>query len=244
MSQVKATTYHFDKPLVGGVFLERPNRFVAMVEFEGEVHRVQVPDPGRLKELFIPGVKVILEDHKGATHRKTRYSLIMVRSPEDTHWVSVNSHLPNRLMKNWLQEGVLEVFRDYRLEKPEFTYGSSRFDFLLSHKIQGTPLLVEVKSVTLVLDGETAMFPDAPTVRGARHIRELMVAQKEGYEVGVFFLIQRPDAKRVVPNRETDPDFYQTVEVAMKTGVSFWAMATEISPEGVRLLPKLLPVEL
>jgi sugar fermentation stimulation protein A len=234
-----------DSPLLEGIFAERPNRFVAYIEIEGQLVRTQVPDPGRLKELLIPGVRVIVEDHRHSLNRKTQYALFLVESPDKKNWVSLNTHLPNRVVRYLLENRLLEQFSHYEHIKPEFCYGKSRFDFLLSNSNPEKKHLLEVKSVTLVTEpSKVALFPDAPTARGSRHIQELTQAKQEGFESSVLFVVQRPDAIGVCPNAQTDPLFYQTVKDAIASGVHFHAISYALSPEGIKIHQLDLPVAL
>lgn len=230
--------------MVEGRFIERPNRFVAYVEIEGKAVKTHVPDPGRLKELLIPGVRVYVADYGDNPQRKTRYALCLVQSPEKTHWVGLNTQLPNQVVRELIEHGQLPCWSGYTLGKTEFRYGESRFDFLLNPPDSGgKPLLVEVKSVTLVLSGGRAVFPDAPTARGARHLRELTQARQSGrYNAGVLFVVQRADARLVHPNPQTDPVFCLAVEEAMVAGVEFYAMAYRLTPQHIQVMPDLLPV--
>lgn len=233
---------------MAATFIERPNRFVAYVDIDGTVERVHVPDPGRLKELMIPGTPVFLEDSAGGAgngNRKTRYSLLLIASPDRANWVSLNTQLPNRVVRLMLEQRLLPQFEGYVLTKPEFSYGQSRFDFLLTSEATDRKRLLEVKSVTLVLSDKTAKFPDAPTTRGTRHLRELIHAVSvSGYEASVLFVVQRPDALRVCPNRETDPAFCEAVADAMAAGVDFSAICYDLSPAGIVLSPRPLIFQL
>jgi len=235
--------FEYEAPLVLGAFVARPNRFVAEVNVEGTVYRAHVPDPGRLKELLIPGVPVYLVDRRHQTDAKTPFSLLLVQSPEATHWVSLNTQLPNRVVKLLFQGHHIPAFHDYDLKKAEFTHGKSRFDFLLTPQKLGKPLLVEVKSVTLVDEAKTAWFPDAPTERGARHVRELTQLKQSGdYDTAVLFVVQRGDALCVRPNPKTDPDFADALAQAQAAGVFIQAMAYTLTPQTISVTQFDLPV--
>lgn len=235
----------FTHPLVPGNFIERPNRFVAYIDVNGQALKTHVPDPGRLRELLIPGVRVMVQDHGDTPERKTRYSLCLVQSPDGAGWVSLNTQLPNRVVRLMLEQGLLESLSEYRLTKPEFTYGASRFDFLLTAAATRKTRLLEVKSVTLVMEDKTACFPDAPTIRGTRHLRELIAAKQCGaHEAGVLFVVQRGDAVRVCPNPITDPDFFEALRDAFEAGISLEAISYHLSPEGIVINPGYLPVSL
>jgi sugar fermentation stimulation protein A len=194
-----------------------------------------------LKELLVPGATVVLQDHGADTPRKLRYTLQLVRSVEG-FWVSLNTQLPNRMVTSWLQAGVLPGCETLRLQRREIVVGESRFDFLLQGT-QGLSCLLEVKSVTLVASGQ-AWFPDAPTVRGARHVRELATLTQAGaYQGRVLFVVQREDATCVSPNRSTDPDFSDALALAHRAGVELLAVRVAMSPQGYRFagpIPVLL----
>ncbi|MBX2861042.1 MAG: DNA/RNA nuclease SfsA [Vampirovibrio sp.] len=235
--------------LIPAEFVERPNRFVSvakLIEEAGQpIVKAHVPDPGRLKELLLPGVRVLVEDHGEKASRKLRYTLHMVYSPEDggKTLVSINTQHPNRLVKGLLGDNKLPGYESYQLIKPEFTYGKSRLDFLLESPT-GKKTLMEVKAVNLVVD-ETALFPDAPTVRGVRHIEELTEALKDGYESHIVFIIQRADVKRFSPNHVTDPALADALEKAMSAGVQVHAFCFELTPQTYTFrgeVPVVLPV--
>lgn len=195
------------------VFLERPNRFLAVVELEGDTVQAHVPDPGRLSELFIPGARVRLRAASGAK-RRTAWDLIGVECPSG--WVNVDSRLPNLLFAAALREGRLEEFPGIRNVRPEYRYENSVLDFQLQG--DGPACLVEVKGCTLVVDG-VALFPDAPTSRGARHVADLMKARDEGLRACVVMVVKYPDAALFSPNEAADPLFASTLRRAAAAGV-------------------------
>ena len=189
--------------LVTGVFNRRPNRFTALVSIDGREVRCFLPNPGRMGELLVPSVKLVLREVE-SRRRKTRYDLIAVHN--DGRLVSIDSRVPNLLLLEALKEGKLEEFPRYSMIKPEYVYGRSRFDFLLSNNVERC--LMEVKSCTLVRN-RVALFPDAPTARGRRHLLELAKAKREGYRACVLFIIQRTDVDAFSPNDETDPKVWE-----------------------------------
>jgi len=201
--------------LLRGRFIERLNRFAASVEIEGEVKKAYLPNPGRLKELLIPGAELILR--KATGKRKTCCDLIGVKFKDI--WVSIDSRVPNPLFREALEKGKLEEFMGYRKIIPEFSINKSRIDFLLENTV---PCLVEVKSCTLVEEG-IARFPDAPTERGTRHLLELISSLEKGYRCAIVFVIQRSDAKAFSPNEETDMEFSETLRLAFEKGVEVYA---------------------
>lgn len=208
-----------------GTFLSRPNRFLAHVMVNGKEVVCHVKNTGRLTELLIPGVRVILQHHPdaAASRRKTEYSLIGAeRSASSNYaWVNIDSQAPNQAAFEWLTAGNGLPFcprpQDIRRE---VRWGSSRFD--LSFSYDGTPWLMEVKGVTLDING-TAMFPDAPTERGIKHLNELCEAAGQGYGAAVLFVIQMKGCHAFAPHRERHPAFADALFHAKENGVHVWA---------------------
>lgn len=209
--------------IVRGVFQERPNRFSALVKVKDKVLLTYLPNPGRMHELLIPGTEVSLRE-VSKDNRKTSYDLIGVSY--DGQRVSVDSRVPNKLVLEALRNQEITEFSEYTTIKPEFGYAHSRLDFFLTNKHESC--LLEVKSATLVKDG-VAMFPDAVTKRGRRHVNELVKAKKEGYRACVLFLVQRTDAHSFAPSDETDPEFGKALRNAAAEGVEVYAYKMEIS---------------
>ena len=191
-----------------GRFLDRPNRFVAHVEINGSTHTVHVKNTGRCKELLLPGAAVRLE-RSDNPNRKTQYDLVAVLK-EGLGWVNIDSQAPNQVVKEWLETQHFDFI------KPEYTYGNSRVDFYMERGDQ--KYLLEVKGCTLEIDG-IGYFPDAPTVRGVKHLRELTQAQSAGYQCAVAFIIQMPGITEVRPNIVTQPEFGAAWDDAVKAGV-------------------------
>ena len=190
------------------VFLNRPNRFIAEVEIEGKSEIVHVKNTGRCKELLIPGCEVWLTA-PGTPNRKTKYDLIAVR--KDTGILfNIDSQAPNKVVKEWLES------QDYDVVIPEYTYGDSRIDFYMERGKE--KYLMEVKGCTLEIDG-MGYFPDAPTERGVKHIRELIKAKKAGYHAMLCFVIQMDGVSEVKANVDTHPEFGVALEDAKKAGV-------------------------
>ena len=194
-------------------------------------------DPGRLKELLVPGRRLWLR-HTPAPHRSTEWSAALVESPDSSGLVSVDTQLPNRLVERALEVGALEELRGWRLVRREHTVGHSRFDFLL-HRRRGGPgarqMALEVKSVTLVED-RVGLFPDAVTVRGARHVRELAALRAGGdWATAVLFILQRPDADRIMPDAVIDPDFSQALADARSAGVRVLGRRCTVDLERITL---------
>jgi sugar fermentation stimulation protein A len=238
----------FKSPLQEAVFLARPNRFVAVIRLPGAPEPVlaHVADPGRLRELLVPEASLYVRDHGNSPTRKLRYTVALVRSAEG-HWVSIHSGLPNRLVGHLLSAGTLPGLEQAKLVRREYTYrspsgGKSRFDFLLELP-RKRRCLVEVKGASLVEDG-WCKFPDAPTVRGARHVRELIEARKDGYEARVIFVVQRHDPHSLMPHHLRDPVFTQALRDAVSAGVGAHAFCFQMSPQGclyTREIPVVLP---
>lgn len=221
-------------PLVEGRFVHRPNRFVVHVDVPGQGEAVaHLADPGRLRELLVPGRRMGLRPEAPSPTRSTRWTALLVESPEGDGWVSVNTTLPNRLVDLALRRGALEELAGWRYVRREVPYGASRLDFLLEDGT-GTRMYVEAKSVTLVQDG-VALFPDAVTARGARHLEELERAVAEGHEAAVLFVLQRPDASKIVAARAIDPVFADTLARVEKAGVRVLGRRCSVGWEGIRL---------
>lgn len=217
--------------------MERPNRFMARVRIsDGSEVLVHVASSGRMADLLVPGAEVLVRLDEGKPGRRTAGLLLMARSGGT--WVSVDTSLPGRLLRQAFVAGILPAFSGYTQIRPEVPYGESRIDFLLSAP-KRQPCLVEVKSVTSVLpdaDGvRIARFPDAPTTRGARHLQELMRALGEGYRAAVCFIVQREDADGFGPYDGIDPEFGAALRTATRAGVEIYPWRTHVSPSGVAL---------
>jgi sugar fermentation stimulation protein A len=208
--------------LVDARFVARPNRFVveAVVE-RGRKVRAHLADPGRLTELLVEGAPLRLRPVAARPGRRTRFTAVLVRASTPPHpWVSVDTTLPNRLAETLLRRNeVPGVGAGWSIRR-EVTVDRSRFDFMLSRNDER--MVVEVKSVTLVEDG-IARFPDAPTARGARHVREIEDLVREGARGLVLFIVQRSDARAVATHEKIDPDFADAVRSAHTHGVLFRA---------------------
>ena len=225
-------------PLVEGRFIKRLNRFAALVDVDRREYLAHIPNSGRLGELLAPGFRVLLAPAPPAVPRKTAYDLALV----DTGGVlaSADARLPNRLVAEALAAGRLPQFADYPTARPEKVFGESRLDFLL----EGPPgcCYVETKSVTLVEKG-VALFPDAPTVRGAKHLRTLEAVRDAGHQAAVIFVIQRSDADAFAPNDAADPRFAAALRRAVAAGVSVWAYRCRLDEHSITLADAI-PVRL
>lgn len=218
--------------IIKATFISRPNRFLAKVNIEGNEVTVHVKNTGRLRELLIPGAEVILADgHNPA--RKTKYDLIAVR--KDGFWVNIDSQAPNLAVKEWLEKRLLSKEDFVRSEK---TFGNSRFDIYLES--QGRKAFMEVKGVTLEVDGK-ALFPDAPTERGVKHVEELMHCISEGYDAFLFFVIQRKGITSFSPHRERHPEFADVLLRAQNAGVKILAFDCLVT-ENTMLIDGEIPV--
>ncbi|MDX1493817.1 MAG: DNA/RNA nuclease SfsA [Longimicrobiales bacterium] len=221
--------------------MERPNRFVVHAELgaDGDGRQVvaHLPDPGRLKELLVPGARMGLRPEAPSPTRKTRWTAMLVEAPEvdGGGWVSVNTAMPNRLVRKALEMEAMEELAGWRLVRGEVPWGDSRLDFLLEDD-GGSRLYVEAKSVTLVEDG-VARFPDAVTARGARHLEELVDVVEKGHEAAVLFVLQRADARRIVAARSIDPVFSDTLARAEAAGVRVLGRRCTVEWSGIRLGP-------
>ena len=218
--------------------MARDNRFRVTAEVGGAEVWAHLPNSGRLGELLVSGRRVILVE-RVAPGRKTGYDLSLVE--HEGRWVSVDARLPNDLVEEALLAGRLEPLTGYVAVRREVTRGRSRFDFLLEAPGR-RPCLVEVKSITLVVDG-LGCFPDAVTVRGRRHVNELAEAAGMGYRAVVIFCVQRDDALGVRPHDESDPDLARALRAAAEQRVEVYAYACRVEPGRVEIADRL-PVHL
>lgn len=212
---------------VQGSFVRRINRFTAEVLIDGQSEIVHVKNTGRLQELLLPKAKVTLQ-RTSDSNRKTAYDLISVYKPK-LKWVNIDSLAPNVLMKQELM-GL-----NYDLVKPEYTYGDSRIDFYMERGDER--FLREVKGCTLVseMDPGVGLFPDAPTERGVKHLRELAKAAKEGYLCSIAFVIQMNGIRLVSPNVETQPEFKTALVNAAKAGVQVVCYGCHVEADSIKL---------
>ncbi|MFQ5951325.1 MAG: DNA/RNA nuclease SfsA, partial [Candidatus Geothermarchaeales archaeon] len=218
-------------PMVDATFLKRLNRFLTIVEIERKRVPCFLPNPGRLQEVLYPGAEVILSRVE-TPGRKTNYDLIGVRHSGQK--ISIDSRIPNKLVLEALKKRDIEELSQYTVVEPEYSYGDSRIDFRLSNS---DICFLEVKSCTLVEDG-LALFPDAPTERGRRHIAELMEAKRRGNRACILFLIQRSDATAFAPNDRTDPAFGDTFREALKHNVEAYAYTSAFVEDRIELRGK------
>lgn len=216
--------------IVKGKFIERPNRFIAYVNVEGEKEnpqKVHVKNTGRCRELLIPGVDVYLEKSDNP-NRKTKYDLVKV--VKGNCLVNMDSQAPNQVVGEWLRENHL--YKNTTLVASEKTYGNSRFDFYVEG--DGKKAWIEVKGVTLEREG-AALFPDAPSERAVKHVEHLIKAREEGYEAYIILVIQMRYVKYFTPNRETHPQFAEVLEKAEKAGVQIMAFDCRVTEDEVSI---------
>ena len=209
-----------------GIFLARPNRFIAHVEIEGQREIVHVKNTGRCRELLPVGAQVWCQKSDNPS-RKTKYDLITVR--KGSRLINMDSQAPNLAAKEWLAGGGLGEIEQLRAET---RHGDSRFDF--SFRKNGKTCFLEVKGVTLENDGVCA-FPDAPTERGAKHLRGLTEAAKNGYGAYVLFVIQMTDVQHLHPNDATDPEFGKALREAAANGVEVLAVDCDVTVEEMKI---------
>lgn len=201
--------------IIEGTFLDRPNRFIANVEINGHRETVHVKNTGRCRELLIPGRTVILEESSN-TGRKTKYDLICVC--KEGRWINMDSQIPNKAAKEWLQRGAL--FPEEVSVYTERTYRNSRFDLYVESPVRKA--FIEVKGVTLE-EADIARFPDAPTLRGLKHVEELAKCIEEGYEAYLLFVIQMNGICKFRPNWDTHRAFGEALIEAQNRGVKLLA---------------------
>lgn len=208
-----------------GIFISRPNRFIAIVEIDGEEQKVHVKNTGRCKELLQPGNTVYLEKSLNPA-RKTAYDLIAVEKqvPGGTRLVNMDSMAPNLAAKEWLEDGGLGSIQNLR---PETTIGDSRFDFVGEQ--DGRRVVIEVKGCTLEENG-VARFPDAPTQRGVKHIRGLIDLARQGNRAIILIVIQMKGVHIFRPNWQTHPEFGQALLDARTAGVEIIAVDCNVRP--------------
>ena len=208
-----------------GIFLARPNRFIAHVEIDGETRICHVKNTGRCRELLVRGARVVVACSDNST-RKTAYDLIAVSKGDQL--INMDSQAPNRVIGEWIGQG--RCFFNVTYVKPEYSYGTSRLDFYV--EADGRRILAEVKGVTLERDG-VAMFPDAPTERGIKHVRELIEAKKKGYDAYIFFVIQMERCRYFTPNRATHPAFADVLREAQGEGVKVVAVTCRVTEQSL-----------
>jgi sugar fermentation stimulation protein A len=212
---------------IKAIFVERPNRFLTKIKINNELFLSHLPDPGRLKELLIPGVQLLVKRENGI-NRKTRFSTQAVY--QDKTLISLNTLIPNKFVSYLLKNKLLPFLKEWEFDKQEVSYGKNRFDFQL--KKNNMKMIVEVKSVTLV-ENTIAKFPDAITERGKRHVEHLSNLNSQNLKTMVLFVIQRPDADSFAPQWERDPKFSNALLKASKNGVCIKSIKMKMTPKSL-----------
>ena len=221
--------------LVEGIFLERVNRFLARVEVDGREVGVHVANSGRMKELFVPGWRVLVRPVSG-NHRKTKFDLVLVDMGNAL--ASADARMPNPLLAEGVANGHLQQFAGYTDMRREVIFGDSRLDLMLEGPLG--LCYIEAKSVTLVTNG-VGLFPDAPSTRGAKHLRTLETVLEAGHRAAVVFVVQRPDASAFATSDPSDPDFADALRSALAAGVEAYAYNCEVTARSIRL-DQALPI--
>jgi len=221
--------------LVEGIFLERLNRFLARVEVDGREVDVHVANSGRMKELFVPGWRVLVRPVSG-DHRKTKFDLVLVDMGNAL--ASADARMPNPLLAEGVANGHLQQFAGYTDMRREVIFGDSRLDLMLEGPLG--LCYIEAKSVTLVTNG-VGLFPDAPSTRGAKHLRTLETVLEAGHRAAVVFVVQRPDASAFATSDPSDPDFADALRSALAAGVEAYAYNCEVTERSIRL-DQALPI--
>lgn len=213
------------REVIEGRFIDRPNRFIAHVLINGVEETVHVKNTGRCRELLLPNAEVRLAVSDNPS-RKTKCDLVAVYK-EKLGWVNIDSQAPNKVVQEWLET------QDYSLVKPEYVYGDSRIDFYMVKDQQ--EYLMEVKGCTLEIDG-IGYFPDAPTERGVKHLKELTKARTLGYECIIAFVIQMEGVSEVRPYISMQPEFGEALEEAKAAGVKVLFLQCEVGRDTLQIL--------
>ncbi len=213
--------------ITAAAFIRRENRFVATVELDGAVMQVHVKNTGRCKELLVPGAKVYLTR---SDNPKRRYAYDLVAVEKDDLLVNMDSQAPNAVFRDYLESG--KFLSGITRIQPEFRFGNSRIDFFFER--EGERNLVEIKGVTLE-DKRVCRFPDAPTVRGTKHLHELTNAARQGWKTCVCFVVQMSGMQYMEPNRTTDPAFAQALQEAADAGVQVCALSCSVEPDRLEI---------
>lgn len=215
--------------VVEGIFARKLNRFVAEVYIDGKLERVHIKNTGRLAEILKPGVLLSLEVSDNP-NRKTRFSIIAAR--KDDLWINIDSQVPNKLVYDALVTGKIKEFHGIRDLKQEVRFGNSRLDLFYNRNDRSG--FIEVKGVTLEQDG-LAQFPDAPTVRGTKHIETLIQALHAGYEATVLFVVQMKGCHSFTPHHAMDPQFHEALQEAKRHGVRILAYDSHVTASTIQL---------
>ncbi|MCI9272643.1 MAG: DNA/RNA nuclease SfsA [Clostridiales bacterium] len=217
--------------ICSGVFVSRPNRFLAMVEIDGEIQACHVKNTGRCKELLTEGAALYLQCSDNA-NRKTQYDVIAVQKGDIL--INMDSQAPNRAAEEWIKQGGL--LPQVTLLKPETRFEDSRLDFYV--ETANRRMYVEVKGVTLEADG-LALFPDAPTQRGIKHIRHLCRCVENGDEAMLLFVVQMKGVRGLSPNDATHPQFGDALREAKRKGVRIEARDCIVTPDSMTIADEI-----
>jgi sugar fermentation stimulation protein A len=228
----------FKGKLLQGVLLDRPNRFIGLVKVGRKRYECFVPDPGRAEAMLFPGATVYIKEGKESEDRRTSMDLVLAQ--EGKALVSMDTRLTNALVLEAFEAKTIKELKGLKLVRTEHTFLDSRFDFLL--KGRKGEVLLEAKSCTMVKDG-LALFPDAPTDRGSKHMKTLADSIRRGMRAIVIFVIQRSDATAFSPYDEMDPDFGLALRVAMAKGVEVYAYKCKVTMTGIKITDKV-PVKI
>jgi len=218
--------------MIKAKFIERPNRFVAYCDINGEVEKIHVKNTGKCKELLVPGYEVYLEESNNPA-RSTKYSLIAVKKGD--RLINMDSQVTNKIVYESLEDKSLILpgfYEDITLIKPEKTYGNSRFDVYIEGKTKKA--FIEVKGCTLEIDG-VVKFPDAKTERGVKHVKELIKAREEGYLAYIILVIQMEDVLYFTPNVDMHKEFGDVLKEADEKGVKVLAYDSKVEIDNIVL---------
>ena len=215
------------KRIQKGRFLKRPNRFIAKIEINGKEETVHVKNTGRCAELLVPGAEVYVQKSESAG-RKTGWDLISVRKAD--RLINMDSQVTNKVVQEWIEAG--RWFKDVKIVRPEVTYKNSRFDLYVEYEEKKA--FIEVKGVTLEEEG-VVKFPDAPSERAVKHLKELEEAVQEGYEAYVFFVVQMKGVRYFTPNRRTHKEFADILAEAAETGVQVIAKDCFVTEDSIAI---------
>lgn len=204
-----------------GIFIERVNRFIAHIDIDGKVEVCHVKNTGRCKEILVKGCKVFVQEFDSKI-RKTKFDLISVY--KGNRLINIDSQVPNKMFSEWVKLGNL--FKDIKVFKNEVFYRNSRFDFYVEYENKKS--FIEIKGVTLENEG-VVLFPDAPTSRGVKHLKELISAREDGYEAYVIFILQMEGVKYFTPNYETHKEFGDILSLCKNNGVNIFAFDSVVS---------------
>ncbi len=225
---------------IRAIFRKRPNRFIAEVEIDEKIVIAHVPNTGRCRELLVEKAIVYLVSNDNPK-RKTKYSLHFVEN--NGVLVSIYSQLANKIVHESISEGKINELNSYNSIQREKTVGNSRIDIYLSNSNHENDCFLEVKGVTLIKNG-IAMFPDAPTERGRKHLEELIKLKKEGYRAIVFFLIQHPNGNSFKPNWDNDPEFAETLAIAHEEGVEILVYKSKNTLDKIEIIGEAMDYDL